>query len=247
MLMAQNYKAVIQYEGCGFSGWQIQKNQPTVQGELRRALRQIASEPAIVIGSGRTDSGVHAEGQVASFRLERPLDPVRLQSALNGILPEAIRVLRLSRVRADFHAQFSARQKVYWYRLWNAPVMHPFWRRFALHVPGTLDLEAMARAARLLVGSHDFHAFAAASTTAGTFERRVTVSRLIGRRPMVVYQIQADGFLHHMVRNIVGTLLLVAKGKLPVAAVRRILRSRDRRQAGPTAPPHGLALKRVIY
>ncbi|MBI2820950.1 MAG: tRNA pseudouridine(38-40) synthase TruA [Acidobacteria bacterium] len=245
--MAQNYKAVIQYDGSEFYGWQIQRNHATVQGTVRRAIQRIASEEATVIGSGRTDSGVHAEGQVASFVLQRPFDPAKLQRALNAVLPESIRIVRLGRARPAFHPQFGARRKIYWYRIWNAPVIHPFWRKYALHVPQKLDAEAMAQAARWLVGRHDFRAFAASSSTAQTFQRHVSLSAIRRRGAMLVYQVAADGFLHHMVRNIAGTLLLVGRARLTVADVRAILESRDRRRAGPRAPAHGLTLKRVIY
>ncbi|MBI4457193.1 MAG: tRNA pseudouridine(38-40) synthase TruA [Acidobacteria bacterium] len=245
--MSQNYRATIQYDGSRFCGWQKQKSHPTVQADLERAIQKITSERTLVIGSGRTDSGVHAEGQVANFVLDHTIHPSKLLRAVNAVLPHAIRVVHLSKVGADFHAQFSAKQKIYWYRLWNAPVMHPFWRNFALHVPQKLDLDAMHRAAHHLVGDHNFRAFAAASTTATTLERKIAFSRFTRSGALTVYQVAADGFLHHMVRNIVGTLLLIGKGKLAAAAMRQILQSRDRQQAGPRAPAHGLTLKRVIY
>lgn len=246
-MAAQNYKAVIRYDGGGFFGWQIQKNHPTVQAELQRAIQQVTGERPTVVGSGRTDSGVHAEGQVASFRLDRFVNPAKLLRSLNGVLSDAVRVARLSRVSADFHAQFDAKGKIYWYRLWNGPVGHPFWRDFALHVPQELDLAAMRQAANDLLGRHDFRAFAAAGASKETFERQITLSRFSRHGSLLVYQVAANGFLHHMVRNIVGTLLLVGKGQLPASSMRQILQSRDRRRAGPRAPAHGLALKRVIY
>ena len=245
--MPQNYKATIQYDGTDFHGWQIQKGQPTVQSELRLAIEKITSERAVVVGSGRTDAGVHAEGQVASFKLETWVDPRELSRALNAVLPDAIRVLRLSTAPLKFHAQFSAREKTYWYRIWNAPVMNPFWRRYAIHVPQPLDLRAIRQAAAHLTGPHDFRAFAASSATAETFQRRVTKSKISRRGSLIVYQVSADGFLHHMVRNIMGTLLLVGKSKMPAAAMHRILQSRNRNLAGPTAPARGLTLKHVSY
>ncbi len=245
--MTQNYKAVIQYDGTEYYGWQIQRNHPTIQAEVQKAIHRITSERTVVIGSGRTDSGVHAEGQVASFVLHRDYDCSKLLKALNALLPESIRVVRLSTLSPKFHAQFSALEKIYWYRIWNAPVAHPLWRRFALHVPQSLNIERMNLAARHLEGRHNFRAFAAASATSETFEREVQLSRFTRRERMLIYKVAANGFLHHMVRNIVGTILLVGKGKLPPTSIREILRSQDRNQAGPTAPPHGLTLKRVVY
>jgi len=245
--MTQNYKAVIQYDGTEYYGWQIQKHHPTIQAELQKAIQKITSQRTIIIGSGRTDSGVHAEGQATSFRLQRNYDCAKLRQALNALLPESIRVIRLSKAGSKFHAQFSAVRKIYWYRIWNAPVANPFWRRFALHVPHRLDLERMNSAASRLKGRHNFRAFAAASATSETFERAVQLSRFTRQGRMLIYQIAADGFLHHMVRNIVGTLLLVGSGKLPPTSIREILRSQDRTRAGPTAPAQGLTLKKVIY
>ncbi|HEY2931624.1 MAG TPA: tRNA pseudouridine(38-40) synthase TruA [Acidobacteriota bacterium] len=242
-----NYKATIQYDGTEYHGWQTQKGQPTIQEMLRRAISKITSERPVVIGSGRTDAGVHAEGQVANFKLEKRFDSLKLKRAMNAVLPDTIRILRLSPVRQDFHAQFAAQEKTYWYRIWNAPVMNPLWRRHALHVPQPLDVPAMQRGAAYLLGRHDFHAFAAAGATVESFKRRVTTSKISRRGTVVVYQISANGFLHHMVRNITGTLLLVGKGRLPASGIRQILRSGNRNLAGPTAPAHGLTLRRVRY
>lgn len=246
-VMPRNYKATIQYDGGPFFGWQIQKGHPTVQAELVEALQQVTGERPTVIGSGRTDSGVHADGQVANFRLQRPVESSRLIRSLNGVLPATIRVLRLTRAPADFHAQFNAKRKVYWYRIWNAPVMNPFWRAYVLHVPRPLDVSAMNAASLLLIGRHNFRSFAASSTTSKSFERHISLSRWTRRAALLTYQVAADGFLHHMVRSIVGTVLLVGKGDLPIASVAKILRAQDRRLAGPRAPAHGLTLKRVIY
>lgn len=245
--MPQNYKAILQYDGTAYHGWQIQANQPTIQAALRQAIHRITSEHPIVIGSGRTDAGVHAEGQVANFVLQRPLEPSRLLRSLNAVLPGDIRIVRLVTVPSDFHAQFAARQKVYWYRIWNSSVIHPFWRAFALHTPRPLDVTAMAEGASHLVGLHNFRAFAASSTTVEGFEREIALSRFVRRGGLITYQVKADGFLHHMVRNIIGTLLLVGERKMPPAQVRTILRSRNRNLAGPRAPAHGLSLRHVIY
>ena len=245
--MPQTYRATLQYDGTRYHGWQIQGDRPTVQAELRKAVQQVTSERSLVIGSGRTDAGVHAEGQIASFTLEKQLEPLRLRRALNGVLPADIRVTRLASAAPGFHAQFAARQKVYWYRLWNAEVMTPFWQRYALHVRVKLNLSAMEKAAKLFLGRHDFQAFAASSTTAETFERSILLSRFTRHGSLLVYQVAADGFLHHMVRNIVGTLLLVGRDRLPSGAITDILASRDRGRAGPRAPAHGLCLKRVVY
>ncbi|HEV8131364.1 MAG TPA: tRNA pseudouridine(38-40) synthase TruA [Acidobacteriota bacterium] len=245
--MSQNYKAVIRYDGTDFYGWQIQKNGPTIQSEMQKAILKITSERPTVIGSGRTDSGVHAEGQVANFVLSRPRDVDRLLRSLNAVLPDTIRVIHLSKTAPNFHAQFSVRRKIYWYRIWNAPVTHPFWQRFTLHVTDDLDLESMQGAARHLLGRHDFRTFTASGATTETFQRDLYVSEFARHGRMITYKVAASGFLHHMVRNIVGTLLLVGQGRVSPSALTEILQSKDRRLAGPTAPAHGLSLKKVIY
>lgn len=241
------YKGVIQYIGAGYAGWQIQAQRPTVQGTLKDALTRVSGETASIVAAGRTDAGVHALGQVIHFRLQKDLPPPRLLRALNGVLPADIRVLKLVAAPPDFHAQKHARRKRYEYRIYNGPVLSPFLNGFVYHVVHPLDHDAMQSACRLFSGAHDFSGFAAASTTVKSRRRTIFLSRLQKSGHRLVYQVEADGFLHHMIRNIVGTLLQVGKGQRPPDDISSILKSRDRRHAGPTAPAHGLYLVRIWY
>ncbi len=241
------YSMRIQYVGTGYSGWQVQKGRATVQGAIEDALERIAGRRVSVVGSGRTDSGVHARGQVAHFRLEQPIPVARLLNALNGILPWDIRIMRLSPATPGFHAQRDASRKRYEYKIYNGPVVSPFLRSQVLQVRSRLDFNRMRQAALLLEGRHDFKGFAAASTRVRDYHRRVFLSRLGKRGRMLTYRVDGDGFLHHMVRNIVGTLIEIGRGRRPVEDILEILRSGDRRMAGPTAPPDGLCLVKVWY
>ncbi|HXK61351.1 MAG TPA: tRNA pseudouridine(38-40) synthase TruA [Acidobacteriota bacterium] len=242
-----SYKLTIQYVGTRYAGWQIQRNQRTVQGTLKEALGRLTGETVSVIGAGRTDSGVHALGQVAQIRLHKQMEARRLQRALNAILPPDIRIASARVVPSGFHAQKQAVRKRYVYRIFNGQVLPPFLCGLVCQVPVALDLEAMIQAAGLIVGRHDFRGFAAASSAVKDFRRTVAVSRLVRRGRHIRYTIEADGFLHHMVRNIVGTLLEIGRGKRSPSDMIRILESRDRKQAGPTAPPEGLYLVKVWY
>ncbi len=241
------YRMRIQYLGTDYSGWQVQKGRLTVQGAIQDALERIAGRRVSVVGSGRTDSGVHARGQVAHFRLEEPIPPARLFNALNGILPWDIRIMRLVPVAARFHAQRDATRKRYEYKIYNGPVVSPFLKSQVLQVRAPLDFKEMREAASLLEGCHDFKGFAAASSRVRDYRRRVFVSRLAKRGRVLTYRVEGDGFLHHMVRNIVGTLIEIGRGRRPVEDMALILRSRDRRMAGPTVSPDGLCLVKVWY
>jgi len=241
------YKLTVHYLGTRYSGWQIQSNKRTIQGTIKEALTQLTGEAVSVVGAGRTDSGVHALGQVAHIRLEKEMEASRLQRALNGILPWDIRILSARKTRPDFHAQKCAVRKRYLYRIWNGPVLSPFLSGRVQQVIHPLRLEAMHEAAELILGRHDFKGFAAAAATVRDHHRTVLASRLICKGRDVRYVIEADGFLHHMVRNIMGTLLQIGSGKRPVSDIIQILGSRDRRNAGPTAPPQGLYLVKVWY
>ena len=242
-----NYRALLQYVGTRYAGWQIQKKQPTVQGTLKEALQTLSGEKTSVVGAGRTDAGVHALGQVAHFRLEKKFIPGFLLRALNGLLPWDIRILRIKIASQGFHAQRDALKKRYEYRIYTGRVLPPFLRGYVYHCLTPLSYAAMEHACPLLYGSHDFSAFAAASTTVKDRNRKVFLSRLQKRGHRFIYQVEADGFLHHMVRNIAGTLLQIGAGKRPLEDMTTILDSRDRRQAGPTAAAHGLYLVRIWY
>lgn len=242
------YRAVLQYAGGNYSGWQVQKDRPTVQGTLNAALVRVSRQEEVSwVGAGRTDAGVHALGQCAHFRLEQAGDPKRLQRALNGVLPWDIRVMSLKRVSDGFHARRDALKKRYEYRIHQGPVLPPFRNGWVYHSYYRLDVERFRQAARLVRGTWDFSGFAAASSSVKTHTRSVLLSRLRREGSLLRYQIEADGFLQHMVRNIAGTLLEIARGRRAVEDVLRILASRDRRNAGPTAQPQGLYLVKVHY
>jgi tRNA pseudouridine38-40 synthase len=243
-------KLTLQYDGTNYAGWQRQKGQVSIQGLLEDALAPIAGAPVVVHGAGRTDAGVHALGQVASVSLETlilaRLDEPAVQRALNAVLPPDVRVWAVERAADDFHARYSARAKSYEYRIVNAPFVSPFDHRYAWHLPRPVDVEAMRRAASALVGRHDFAAFQATGSAVKTTMREVYSLEVRHEPPLIMLRVRADGFLRHMVRTIVGTLAEVGSGRLP-ERMPAVLASRDRGQAGPTAPAHGLFLLSVDY
>jgi tRNA pseudouridine38-40 synthase len=243
-------KLTLQYDGTGYVGWQRQPNGLAIQQVLEDALAPIEGAAVTVHGAGRTDAGVHALGQVASVTLGASLAPATLARALNAVLPADVRVLGIEEPGDGFHARFSAVSKTYEYRIVNAPIVSAFLHRYAWHVVQPLDLDAMRAAAEPLVGRHDFAAFQGAGSSVATTERTVMdVSWEDGGGydlPLVM-QITGDGFLRHMVRNIVGTLVEIGAGRWDPWRLLEILESRARTQAGPTAPPHGLFLTRVTY
>jgi tRNA pseudouridine38-40 synthase len=245
------FKIILAYDGTDYVGWQRQANGVSIQGLIEDALRELDGRDVAVAGAGRTDAGVHALGQVASFTLQREMSADTLGRALNAHLPPAIRVIDIAVVAPEFHARFGARAKTYRYHLWNGDIMSPFERRRAWHVPGRLDVEAMGAAAGLIEGVHDFAAFQAAGGSVATTEREIFSSRLIAGPqpcdPLIVYEVSGAGFLRHMVRTIVGSLVEVGRGRRPVDWINDILVSHDRSAAGPTAPPHGLFLVNVTY
>lgn len=243
----RTFKATLAYDGTAFAGWQMQAGPRTVQGVLEDALRPIDARRVVVSAAGRTDAGVHAAGQVVSFSLASAIPPDALLRALNVRLPEDVRVMRVEEAAAGFNARFDARRKTYRYAMWNSPVVPPQVRHFVWHVPQPLDVDGMNVAARVLEGEHDFAAFQAAGSDVLGTRRQVMASRLVRREEQVVYEVTGTGFLRHMVRNIVGTLVEIGRGRRPPDDMRRILESRDRRHAAATAPPHGLTLWSVDY
>ena len=244
------FKIVLAYDGGDFVGWQRQAGGTSIQGALEDVLRNLDQRDVAVAGAGRTDAGVHALGQVAAFSLARPMSADAVVRALNAHLPDTIRVLSAKEVSPGFHPRFGAGTKAYRYRIWNGDVISPFERRYAWHVSGPLDIEAMAAAAASLVGAHDFAAFQASGASTSTTER-VVCSSLVLRQPghesLVLYEVRGGGFLRHMVRIIVGTLVEIGRGRRRAAWMRDVLASRDRALAGPTAPPGGLFLVGVEY
>jgi tRNA pseudouridine38-40 synthase len=242
------FKILLSYDGTGYVGWQRQANGVAIQALIEEALRELDGRDVPVAGAGRTDAGVHALGQVAGFTLKRELGPDALVRALNAHLPPAIRVLHAEEVLPAFHPRFSARAKTYRYHLWNGDIMSPFEHGRSWHVPGALDVEAMQAAATLLVGRHDFAAFQATGSDVATTEREIFQSAFCNlQSARLVYEVTGSGFLRHMVRIIVGSLVEVGRGRRPADWMGEILASRNRTVAGPTAPPHGLFLVSVDY
>lgn len=242
-------RLVVQYDGTDFEGWQLQPSGPTIQGELERALATALREPVRVRGAGRTDAGVHASGQVAAVRVARPPDDLdRLRASLNALLPTSIVVAEVALADDAFDPRRAAVRRCYEYRIWRAPAPSPFWRRYAWHVWGPLDMGAMDAAGRMVVGQHDFRAFRASDADpVRTTVRRVFESRFETRDALLVYRIEANAFLKHMVRTLVGTLVEIGRGQRAVESMAELLAGAPRGAAGPTAPPHGLVLKHVRY
>jgi tRNA pseudouridine38-40 synthase len=248
-----NFKLTIQYDGTDFHGWQMQGKLRTVQGELTKALCLIDGREVVVHGSGRTDAGVHAEGQVANVDLHKQITEEKLRSAINGNVGRDVRVIEAKIVADDFHARYSAREKTYRYCVVNSPVMSPFWLRYAHHEARSLDLELMSQSAGLFLGPHDWTGFSSAQSDSETKGR--TITRLavaahwdeLTKCRVVEITVSADGFLRYMVRSIVGTLLGVGRGELSKATIEQALISGDRSLAGPTAPAKGLTLVEVRY
>ena len=245
--MDAKYRMLIQYRGTGYAGWQVQPHHATIQGELQAAISTVCGERAAVVGSGRTDAGVHARGQVAHFRLSARREPGGLRNSLNAVLPTDIRIMRLGFAEPDFHAQKSAQGKRYEYRLYKGPVLSPFLSDYVVHTRKGLELAAMQLASRVLTGRHDFSGFTSSRSSASSRVRTLSCSEIRTKGHFVTYRAEGDGFLHHQIRNIVGTLLQIGTGKRSVSEMEEILRSCDRTRAGPTAPARGLCLVRVWY
>jgi tRNA pseudouridine38-40 synthase len=249
----RNLKVILSYDGAEFSGWQVQPHAITVQGTLASAIGRITGEKVLPQGSGRTDAGVHALAQVMTFVTESSVPTANFVKAMNDILPAAVRVLEVTEAAADFHARHSARAKTYRYRIYREAICPPFLARYVWHYPYSLAEEEMARAARLVVGKHDFTSFAAVDPERGQAAAAVSNVRNIFSScwerlgEELVYTVRGSGFLHHMVRNLVGTFILVGKGTLQVEDVTRILAARNRSAAGATAPASGLYLVGVEY
>jgi tRNA pseudouridine38-40 synthase len=249
----RNLKVILSYDGAEFSGWQVQPAASTVQGTLASAIGRITGEKVLPQGSGRTDAGVHALAQVMTFVTESSVPTENFVKALNDILPASVRVLEVAEAPPEFHARHSARAKTYRYRIYRETICPPFLARYVWHYPYTLDEEEMGRAAELVVGEHDFTSFAAVDPERGRGEAAVSNVRKIFSSSWelagdeLVYSVRGSGFLHHMVRNLVGTFILVGRGTLQVEDVTRILEARNRSAAGATAPASGLYLVSVEY
>jgi tRNA pseudouridine38-40 synthase len=270
-----SFRITIAYDGTDFVGWQRQASGTSIQGLLEEALRALDDRDVAVTGAGRTDAGVHALGQVAAFSVTRALPADAIARALNARLPDAVRILAAVEVPPSFHPRFDARAKTYRYRIWNGDVLSPFERRYAWHRTGALNVDAMQQAAQLLAGEHDFAAFMGTGSDVVSTVRRVLASRMADcglrvdcgfpiadlprsalrnesalRNPqsaLLCYDITGTGFLRHMVRTIVGSLVEIGCGRRPIEWMTHVLESRDRAQAGPTAPAMGLFLVGVDY
>ncbi len=269
----QTWKLTLAYDGTDFQGWQVQPGLPTIQGELQAALGRVTGESPLPQGSGRTDAGVHALAQVASFDLQAPIPPENLHRALNRTLPASIRILDAAMVPAAFHARHSAVAKTYEYRIFRGDICPPFLARYVYACPWRLDIEKLQAGARCFVGEHDFSSFAASdpdlnargpcapqqsgaphaaprSAPASTV-RSILASSWDLRRDqdgeMLTYRVRGNGFLHHMVRNLVGTMVDAGRGLFAPDEIPRILAARSRSAAGPTAPARGLFLHSVEY
>jgi len=255
----RNLKFTVGYEGTEYVGWQRQSNGVSIQGCLEDTLAEIEGKPVTVVGAGRTDAGVHALGQVASVRLRHEIPPDALVRAVNARLPGDIRITNAEVVADSFHARFDATAKCYEYRLHHGEVVSPFLRRYVWHLRHHLDIARMMEAANVLVGEHDFAAFHASGGSARSSVRtlfRLTIHTSLAvccpkmepsHAETTVITVRGGGFLRHMVRVIVGTLVEVGRGRLDRQDVLRVLAEGDRRAAGPTAPPQGLVLTRVDY
>jgi tRNA pseudouridine38-40 synthase len=257
LLPMRNLKLILSYDGSEFSGWQVQPEAATIQGTLATAIGRVTGENVLPQGSGRTDAGVHALGQVATFATASPIPAGNFVKALNDSLPASIRVLGVEEVAADFHARRSAHAKTYRYRMYRAEICPPFLARYVWHYPYPLDEGAMEKAAACVAGEHDFTSFAAVDAerreSGGNDEaersnvRRIFSSCWQRKENEFVYLVRGSGFLHHMVRNLVGTFLLAGKSTLNPDDIGRILAARSRSAAGPTAPASGLYLVSVEY
>jgi tRNA pseudouridine38-40 synthase len=250
----RHFKLTIAYDGTDFHGWQIQADKPTIQGEIVSVLCRITQESILLHGSGRTDAGVHALGQVASFRTQSALSAGEFQRALNALLPPTIRITGAEEVGPDFHARWSARGKIYRYRLYRGKVVPPALWRYVLHYPFPLDEDAMRIAASRYVGPHDFAAFAASTGSEDDDKERSTVREIYSSelvrsedREELVYTVRGRSFLRYMVRKMVGTLLEVGRGRLTPDDIVRLYQLRDRSKSGPTVPPQGLCMVSVEH
>jgi len=257
MKSLRNIKLILGFDGMAYHGWQIQADQPSVQGALSAAIKRITGETPSLTGSGRTDAGTHARGLVANFLTHSQIAPRRMIQALNSSLPRDIRVLSARRVPLQFHARRDARSKVYRYQIYLGKVLPPHLAREHFHYPYPIDLEKMQEAARLFEGEHDFASFAAKCGQGGSSQadraiprntvRRILACNLKQRGNRLLLTVEGNGFLQHMVRNMAGTLLEIGGGRITPDQLEKLFESRDRRKAGFAAPAHGLILLKVRY
>jgi len=248
------FKLTIAYDGTDFHGWQIQAEKPTIQGEIVNVLRRLTQEHVYLHGAGRTDAGVHALGQVGSFRTQSALSAEEFQRALNALLPQTIRIVGSEEVGPDFDARWSARGKIYRYRIYRGKVVPPMIWRYVLHYPFPLDEESMRDAAARFAGTHDFASFAASTGSEEDDKERSTEREIFSAELVrtagdeeLVFTVRGRSFLRYMVRKMVGTLLDVGRGRLKPHDIDRLYELRDRSKSGPTVPPQGLVMVEVQH
>lgn len=246
--MSKNFKLILEYDGTLYHGWQRQKNDRTIQGEIEKALFKMTGQNIVLIGSGRTDAGVHALGQVAHFHCPTELQPEIFQKGLNSLLPNDIVIKECSHVHETFHARYDAKNKTYNYKILNRIIPVAVCRQYAWHISRKLNIEAMQSAFSYTIGTHDFKAFEGIGSPRSHSIRCIMQAKIIRKdQGYLIIEIQADGFLRYMVRNIVGTLVDVGLNKITPLDFKEILLSKNRNQAGATAPAHGLFLLQVGY
>lgn len=244
----KNFKLVIEYDGTRFCGWQRQKEDLTVQGVIEKALSTMTKQKINLTGSGRTDAGVHALGQVANFKCDTRLIPAVFEKGLNSLLPEDIVIRSCEWADIEFHARFHVKSKAYRYCILNRPLPKAVGRQYMWHVRRPLDIHAMKKGSRYFMGRHDFKAFEGSGSPREHTVRHVTTARIsMGKDGKIIFDIESNGFLRFMVRNIVGTLVAIGMGKMAPEGIPEIIRSRDRSKAAPTAPAQGLFLISVNY
>lgn len=244
------YKLTIAYDGTPYSGWQVQLTGVGIQEVIQKKLSLLLKKPVGLTGSGRTDAGVHAEAQTAHFHAEEELDIFRIHHALNALLPPDIRIIQLEKMDDSFHARYSTVGKIYTYHLFINPILNPFKRRYCWHIhQKDFSIDKMKEAAAKLIGTHDFKGFASHSSKGVAAHDSIrTIKRIdFSEGEELILTFEGDGFLYKMVRNLVGTLVDIGRGHLPLEVIDEVLRDLDRKKAGQTAPAHGLKLLKVLY
>jgi tRNA pseudouridine38-40 synthase len=241
-----NIKLVIEYDGTNYVGWQQQKNGITIHGKLSKAIERVVNEEVTLHGSGRTDAGTHAVGQVANFKTKSNIPVYNLVQAINSYLPKDIVVRSARKVPEKFHSRYSAKSKIYCYTILNSNIRNAIGRNYCLHYSSPLDIEKMRKASKVLIGKHDFSAFKSKSEVLSSV-RTIMKLEIKKKGKFLVFTVEADGFLYKMVRSIVGTLLEVGKGKMTITEFKKIVKSRTRAKAGNTVAAKGLCLLKVKY
>lgn len=243
----KNVKLIVEYDGTNYCGFQKQKRGKTIQAELEKAASKLFSQCIRVISSGRTDSGVHAKGHVVNFHVKKKLSIESILKGMNSYLPHDIVVKSARYVASSFHAQYSAVKKQYRYVVWNDIIRSPLCERYSLFYPYSLDLKLMQEAAQLFIGTHDFKSFSSKSAQKDNTIRTIYMLAVRKKGNKIVFTIEGNGFLYNMVRNIVGTILLVGRGKIKMGEIKKIFSAKDRSAAGPTVAARGLSLIKVVY